>query len=438
VSWPFQRRISDVSVRLRRLDASAAAERTITMRSKATRAGALAAPLLLASLLAGLGPAPASAATADCRSLTGAQPPSPGNDGLLNGVAVLSACNAWAVGDFGGDDVQDTLIEHWDGANWTVIPSPDPGAVHNVLTSVRAASPTNIWAAGFYDDGDNSLQQTLILHWNGAHWTQQQTPSPGSDGATLSDVRPVSGSEAWAVGLSDDGNTDKPLILHRIGGHWQQAMGVPRTEFGEALSGVAATSATDVWAVGDGFGGPVTASAARAALVSRGARAVRAAGPDLVSIILHWNGTKWSQLKSPNPGTENLLNAVGARSRTSALAVGTTKAADGSFHTLAARWNGKTWTTVPSDSPGLSGPMTSDFLTGITMTSPANAWAVGDMDNAGSLHALLEHWNGSRWTTVQGAGPDGVSELIGVAASSASSAWAVGDSGRQPFALHCC
>lgn len=425
-------------------------------RRKAARAGALAAPLLLAGLLTGFAPVASGAvspgtATAGCQSWTGIQPPSPGTDGELKGVTVVSACNAWAVGDFGSDDVQKTLIEHWNGAKWTVVPSPDPGAVHNVLSGIRAASPASIWAVGGYDDGDNSVSKTLILHWDGKHWTQQKTPSPGSGGSTLSGIRSISGSEAWAVGTEADGNTDKPLILHRTGGTWHQA-DVPRTEFGEALFGVAATSATDVWAVGDGFGGPVAArrpglSPAGPSDLSMSRRSgregrprPRAGNPDIVSIILHWNGKKWTHVPSPNPGSENLFNAVGASSRASALAVGTQQLADGSFQTLSARWNGKAWSQVPSASPAPSGSAPQDTLLGVTVTAPGNAWAVGDMRTASDSNvALIERWNGRRWTAVRAPDPGGTSELSAVAATSAGNAWAVGDASRpssRTLALH--
>lgn len=61
----------------------------ITMRIRRTaarRAGALAAPLLLADTLGGLGSVPAHAATAGCQGWTGLQPPSPGTGTLLNGA----------------------------------------------------------------------------------------------------------------------------------------------------------------------------------------------------------------------------------------------------------------------------------------------------------------------------------------------------------------
>ena len=79
-----------------------------------------AVPLLLGGVLTGLGSTAASALT--CQAWTGVQqPPSPGNgNNDLSGVTVITPCNAWAVGtDINGGQAQ-TLIEHWNGASWTV------------------------------------------------------------------------------------------------------------------------------------------------------------------------------------------------------------------------------------------------------------------------------------------------------------------------------
>ena len=58
--------------------------------------------------------------------------PAPGGDhltspqgGYLNGVAAVSADDAWAVG---AGMFNRALIERWDGAAWTRVPGPDPGA----------------------------------------------------------------------------------------------------------------------------------------------------------------------------------------------------------------------------------------------------------------------------------------------------------------------
>jgi hypothetical protein len=77
----------------------------------------LAVPLMMASMVAGAGSV--AAAVAACRNWTGAQPPSPGTvSNELLGAAVLSSCDAWAVGDdVGGNGGRQTLTEHWNGSS---------------------------------------------------------------------------------------------------------------------------------------------------------------------------------------------------------------------------------------------------------------------------------------------------------------------------------
>ena len=40
----------------------------------------------------------------------------------LAGVAALGPNNVWAV----GTTITGTLVEHWNGAAWSVVPSPSP------------------------------------------------------------------------------------------------------------------------------------------------------------------------------------------------------------------------------------------------------------------------------------------------------------------------
>jgi hypothetical protein len=413
------------------------------MSSRAGRlAGALAAPLLLAGVLGGLGAAQASAAAAGCQAWTGTQPPSLGTDDQLAGVTVLSACDAWAVGSFtDASNVQDTLIEHWDGSNWTVFPSPNPGDDTNFLDGVRAASPTNIWAVGAYSSESSTQQKSLVLHWDGAQWTQQNSPSPGSESNTLTGVRPVTAGEAWAVGISSDGKTDRALVLHFTAGKWRRVE-VPGVSIDDELTAVAATSPKDVWAVG--LAGVLHQEAQRAGQAPGrwlGPLAKAAGTITVRTLILHWNGKTWSVVPSPSPGDGAAIAAVGAISPTSALAVGA-EVQGKTVRTLALRWNGKTWTRVPSPSPGPSGSM--DILNGVTLTSQGSAWAVGGTSTGmvATSRSLIEHWNGRQWTTVRAPDPGLPSDLLGISASSGSSAWAVGlmagPTTNQVFAVHCC
>src|SRR5215472_10205662 len=68
------------------------------------------------------------AEAAPCEAWTGGgQPPDPGgtdHSNYLQSVAVLSPCNAWAVGDY---DPTQTLIVHWNGSAWKQVKTPNPG-----------------------------------------------------------------------------------------------------------------------------------------------------------------------------------------------------------------------------------------------------------------------------------------------------------------------
>src|SRR5215471_19043040 len=69
-------------------------------------------PMLAGLLTAGMS---GGASASTCVNWTGSQPPNPSSvRNGLQGVAVLSSCNAWAVGDYNGTARQ-TLVEHWNG-----------------------------------------------------------------------------------------------------------------------------------------------------------------------------------------------------------------------------------------------------------------------------------------------------------------------------------
>jgi hypothetical protein len=195
---------------------------------------ALAVPLaslalLITPALAGAGLAQANAAS--CSSWTTGPPPSPGSfDNQLHGVAALSSCNVWAVGDYsnGGIGQRLTLAEHWNGTSWKVVRTPSPGHI-NQLKAVSAFSSRDIWAVGHADGS------TLIMHWYGSSWARV--------------LSPVSAGDAWAVGSYLALSTTKTLIMHWDGRGWNQIVS-PSRGSSSSLSSVAATSASNLWAVG--------------------------------------------------------------------------------------------------------------------------------------------------------------------------------------------
>jgi hypothetical protein len=242
--------------------------------------------------------------------------------GFLRGAAATSPRNAWAVGGTDWFSPQ-TLIEHWDGHAWTQVPSPTPQPAGG-LNGVAATSPANAWAVGWTGTGPDfgGTSRALIEHWDGDAWTR--VPSPGNaPGArtVLNAVAATSPRNAWAVGSTHLGDTNRAFILHWDGTAWQRVH-APTPIPGVSLLGVAATSPRNAWAVG------------QTALQG-------ACGPTCATVIEHWDGSAWTLVPTPNPPSVvvNVLLGVAATSPRNAWAVGTTDYQS----TLIVRWNGQAW-----------------------------------------------------------------------------------------------
>jgi hypothetical protein len=91
--------------------------------------------------------------------------------------------------------------------------------------------------------------------------------------------------------------------------------------------------------------------------------------------------------------------------------------------TLVEHWNGSTWSTVVA-------PTGSDTdLNAVVALSPSNAWAVGANFGTSTTPDVtyVLHWDGTTWSTVASPNVAGAnSELFDVVAVSASDIWAVG------------
>src|SRR5438067_982720 len=74
-------------------------------------------------------------------------------------------------------------------------------------------------------------------------------------------------------------------------------------------------------------------------------------------------------------------------------AVGDYYSSSGSVQTLVEHWNGSTWSTVPSPNPGMG----YNYLSGVGAVSAHDVWAVGNYaaGSSGADQTLAEHWNGS-------------------------------------------
>src|SRR5207248_3811435 len=140
--------------------------------------------------------------------------------------------------------IYQTLFEHWDGNNWSVVSSPNPGSGLDFLFGVAAVSASNVWAVGYN-------QQTLIEHWNGSNWSIVSSPSPGSGANFLFGVAAVSQTNAWAVGYSIDIHSPyQTLIEHWNGSRWIVVSSPNAGSRDTRPEGVAASSNSIACAVG--------------------------------------------------------------------------------------------------------------------------------------------------------------------------------------------
>jgi hypothetical protein len=156
--------------------------------------------------------------------------PSPNiGNGQINlfGVTAIAPNDAWAVGFFvealNQDRPQKTLIEHWDGTSWTVVPSPNVGGpntqtISNQLRGVIAVSANDVWAFGDTDQFGPSKITNLVLHWNGIAWSIVPSPDPNPRHTLIDDViaggTVIPQGNLWLVGVADGFGT---MVLNATG-----------------------------------------------------------------------------------------------------------------------------------------------------------------------------------------------------------------------------
>ncbi len=149
-----------------------------------------------------------------------------------------------------------------------------------------------------------------------------------------------------------------------------------------------------------------------------------AVGDDaIVTVAEVWDGTSWSAVPSPSPGSQSdHLSGVACTSSTSCVAVGDDTSAGGPVQTLAELWDGSSWSVVPSPTPDPAG----DSLAAVSCPDATDCYAVGTDGN--NATTLVEYWDGSSWSVVPTPTPDGsvVDTLDGVSCPSAANCTAVG------------
>lgn len=221
------------------------------------------------------------------------------DNAAFNGVVALSSTNVYAVGyQPAPNGAVLTLIEHWNGTAWSVVPSPNGNSTGNVLNGVSANSPTDIWAVGDMVAPSTSVK-TLVEHFDGVQWSIVPSPNPLPTGSlnqnVLTSVQANGGNDVTAVGFLRNQNqqTVTTLVEHWNGTQWSVVPSPNRSENPgsfNTLKSVSGTSGNNLYAAGF-FANSQTGGQQR-------------------TLVEHFDGNSWSIVSSPTQGAAQQLNAV--------------------------------------------------------------------------------------------------------------------------------
>lgn len=260
-------------------------------------------------------------------SLVSAPTPAHYRYAFLSRITCTSATNCWAVGGGGKpftSKVYRTLIEHWNGAAWSIVPSsPVIDSQPAVLADVSCGASRECWAVGYWYPPNGGIS-SLTERWNGSAWSVVTTPS-SRHGMLVADYC-ASTSACLAVGTkgTSSGARGLPAIAQRwTGTNWVTAPPAqPSSTFNVELAAVACASASACESTGIWWYKPSRAT----------------------TLGESWNGQKWTMQAMPPVPHANYayLGGVSCPKSTDCWAVGQAANRFG-FRTLLEHWNGKTW-----------------------------------------------------------------------------------------------
>lgn len=312
--------------------------------------------------------------------------PSPSPDpvrNILNGVCSISINDAWSVGT-AGELTSSTLIEHWNGSNWNVVSSPNFGIKYNELYAVQGSDANNVFAVGYYSDF--GTPQMYIMHWDGASWTNENTPIV--TGGSVANNLIIFPNDIYVAGLKvvgAPGPLNGTLILHKSGSQWNiESTPNQSQNRTNTLTDIKGLSPNSLWAVGYS----------------------RNIGELYQALILHKSGSTWTVVPVPQTlSDEYFLYNLSVIAEDNIWAVGEVNGSSG-YSVLIYHYDGSVWSRVIS--PGGGG--------GIISFSSSDIWSAG---------SSIVHYNGSVWTTANAPVPTN-GALGFMSASSPADIWTVG------------
>ena len=139
-----------------------------------------------------------------------------------------------------------------------------------------------------------------------------------------------------------------------------------------------------------------------------------------------WNGSHWRMVPVPRTPASN-LSGMSCATATMCFVVGSHFMTTGRTQAISLRWDGTRWSPVQPQRP-----RPSTDLEGVSCPGPQDCYAAGTATGKGANpqdHPLIEHWNGTRWSTQTIASPPRGTRLSDVSCPTATVCTAVGSAG---------
>jgi hypothetical protein len=178
--------------------------------------------------------------------------PDAGNERLdaLGAVSCVSATACTAVGAYH----KGILIEIWNGTAWSVVPSPNEGSNGDGLGSVSCAAADACMAVGSYSNTGGPLR-TLAESWDGATWSIVPSPNAGGTGTSnqFGGVSCTGPDTCTAVGYSQGTTGPSSTVVESWDGTAWSIVPSPNaggTNVNSSLLGVSCSSAATCMADG--------------------------------------------------------------------------------------------------------------------------------------------------------------------------------------------
>lgn len=295
----------------------------------------------------------------------------------LNSIAAVSDEDVWVAG---------STSYHWDGHTFQQVLFPTPtGSIGAGLAALATGSSTSVWGVG---SAYTTYSDYLIEHWDGAQWSilpwvVPDKAAPAAPQASANDVAAVGPNDAFVVGTGVVGPSIYPGFIHCSA---TGCSAVP-TDFAGYLSKVSAVSTGDVWVIGfdpargyqyvrrwtgnNSTGLVLTATAGLNDIEAVTGDDVWVAGqtPGRASLLEHWNGSSVTTVSSPDIGP---IQGIKAHATNDVWAYG-----NGVLH-----WDGNAWIQVPR-------PFASETWD-LSPLGPTDVWTLSHSTNLSVL--VVEHY----------------------------------------------